>query len=351
MIITNTIKAESLENKTAYVNSKQFSRLYNLASQRFFLHQHVEKKLIQGLKPIQIQPEIILNLGADLTLENKYRVNFNNYTDLYQNNKKLKTLHILPEISTKTFNNKLNANANANTNTSNIKIKQKFSALYKSISNNLSKLKFNPLPWNNAKHLHNKTIEIAHILDINTAIATAHMQKNSVDIIYSNLTLNYYTSLASILNTWKDLLKPNGLILFSMFGMGTAKELENLNIILPLPDMHNIGDILLQQGFINPVIYTQRFELDYTVSNIQALLLDLHAFGLLFKIKSKQLSTSISSNINGNIHTLKQKLNAVNKISIEIIYAHAWYPNKINTLTSPQSQSIIQLDKLYNKIK
>jgi malonyl-CoA O-methyltransferase len=187
---------------------------------------------------------------------------------------------------------------------------------------------------------------MANILDL----PLLNIQQNSTDILYSNLALSYYSDLMSILNIWKNILKPDGLIIFSMFGAGTAKEIiQDTNNIIPLMDMHNVGDILLKQGFINPVIHTQRFDLDYSTSNIQGILADLHAFGLLFRLPKNQ---KITDNICNNLHEFKRYANNIKKISIEIIYAHAWYLNtNTNTLNNLNNSSIIQIDKLYQKIK
>jgi|GEM_PF-6285285 len=60
-------------------------------------------------------------------------------------------------------------------------------------------------------------------------------EEYSVDLIIANLVQN---NLETEIQAWRRLLKPNGLLMFSTFGV----------------EMHDIGDALLRAGFSDPVM-------------------------------------------------------------------------------------------------
>ena len=112
-------------------------------------------------------------------------------------------------------------------------------------------------------------------------------------------------------------LKVHGLIMFNYLGPDTAKEYRSLvtqNGWLG-PDMHDIGDLLTQSGFADPVMNMEYLTLEY--EDTELLMKDLVELGLL---KAQDLFSASSRELLTNIHQVNEKLN----LTLEIVYGHAW---------------------------
>ena len=106
----------------------------------------------------------------------------------------------------------------------------------------------------------------------------------AVDMIFSNLTLQWCSDLDKVFAEFRRLLKPGGLALFSTFGPDTLKELrdswaaaDKAVHVGAFIDMHDIGDALLRSGFADPVMDAERFTLTYT--DVYGVMNELKALG------------------------------------------------------------------------
>lgn len=152
---------------------------------------------------------------------------------------------------------------------------------------------------------------------------------NSVDVIASNLMMQWCPNLNQLFNECHRVLKNNGLILFSTFGPNTLKELkkswaviDNKTHVNTFTDMHDIGDQLLQSGFQSPVMEMENLTLTY--QSVTDLLRDLKAIGA-------QTVSTRSKSLTG-----KDKFQSMIKMyesyrqdgklpaTYEVIYGHAW---------------------------
>ncbi|MEN8176185.1 MAG: malonyl-ACP O-methyltransferase BioC, partial [Pseudomonadota bacterium] len=82
----------------------------------------------------------------------------------------------------------------------------------------------------------------------------------SVDLIFSNAALQWCNDLEATFQEFLRVLRPQGLLMFSTYGPDTLKELrqswaevDGTSHVSPFPDMHDIGDAMLQAGLFNPV--------------------------------------------------------------------------------------------------
>ena len=106
----------------------------------------------------------------------------------------------------------------------------------------------------------------------------------SVDLVFSNLAVQWVTDLGSLFAGLRRVLRPGGLLLFSSFGPDTLYELrEAWSQVDELPhvnrymDMHHVGDGLVSAGFRDPVMDTQRIVLQYR--EVRDLMRDLKGIG------------------------------------------------------------------------
>jgi malonyl-CoA O-methyltransferase len=103
-------------------------------------------------------------------------------------------------------------------------------------------------------------------------------------LIWANMMLHAVVDPAALIEQWQRLLRADGFVMFSCLGPGTLRELralyERLGWPSPTPgfvDMHDLGDMLVQAGFADPVMDQETLTL--TWSNPRALLDELRSLG------------------------------------------------------------------------
>ena len=157
---------------------------------------------------------------------------------------------------------------------------------------------------------------------------------NSLDVIWSSLTLQWANDLEGTLRDCHRSLAPGGLMLFATFGPDTLKELraafasiDSTPHVNRFADLHDIGDMLVNTGFANPVMEMEILTLTYP--DLKALMIDLKGIGahnaaatrrrgLMGKSAWQQLEQAYER------HRINGRLPA----TYEVIYGHAWAGDK-----------------------
>ena len=110
------------------------------------------------------------------------------------------------------------------------------------------------------------------------------LQQGSVDLVLSNLMLQWCEPLAAALAEVRRELKASGFFAFSTFGPDTLYELrsawaqaDGYNHVNHFSDMHEVGDALVHAGLMEPVLDVDRIEVGYP--DALALMHDLKAIG------------------------------------------------------------------------
>lgn len=87
------------------------------------------------------------------------------------------------------------------------------------------------------------------------------LAEGSVDVIFSNLCLQWVEDLDAVLAGFRRVLRPDGLLLFSTFGPGTLWQLreafaqaDDAPHVSPFADIAAVGDALVRAGFRQPVL-------------------------------------------------------------------------------------------------
>lgn len=87
----------------------------------------------------------------------------------------------------------------------------------------------------------------------------------SVDLVFSNLMLQWCVPPEAALAEVRRVLRPDGLFLFSTFGAQTLQELraawaaaDGLSHVHHFPDVHDLGAALLRSGLTEPVLDVDR---------------------------------------------------------------------------------------------
>lgn len=151
-------------------------------------------------------------------------------------------------------------------------------------------------------------------------------------------TLAWVSNLEKFFSETFRLTKPNGLLGFGSFGLGTLEnffyyfnkrnknnERKKINLI----DMHDVGDICFSAGYIDPIILSSKITLQY--NNEILALKELRSFfgnpeknrfrGLKGKDFKKLVLSSLSD--------CRSKEGLI-ELDIELVYGHAWKLDRKN---------------------
>lgn len=184
------------------------------------------------------------------------------------------------------------------------------------------------------------------------------LANQSVDLIFSNLTLQWCWALDSVFAEFQRVLKPEGLLTFTTLGPDTLKELraawssvDNNQHVNPFMDMHDIGDGLVRAGFIEPVMDVERYTLTYP--DVYRLMGDLKMLGaqtvgssgrkagLMGKKRQQEMIQSYE------VFRGEEGLPA----SFEVVYGHAWGGSQIPQQRAADGSVRIPIQSLKGRSK
>ncbi len=139
----------------------------------------------------------------------------------------------------------------------------------------------------------------------------------SVDLLFANLVLPWVGDLNTLFKEWKRVLRPEGLLVFTSLGPDTLADwrIDTPDSILPdFIDMHDLGDILVQAKFSDPVMDVDYLTLTYR--DVSQLIEELEVTGMIIPEENNLLEYA------------KNKLfpDDVYHTTYEVIYGHAWGP-------------------------
>ena len=148
-------------------------------------------------------------------------------------------------------------------------------------------------------------------------------------LVFSNLALQWCRPEAVFAEAAR-VLEPGGLLLFSTFGPDTLKELraafaavdrhEHVNRFV---DMHDLGDMLVNAGFADPVMDMEVITLEYAC--VEAVARDLKAIGAQNSLPGRPRGLSGRGRWRDVIANYeRERRNGVLPASYEVVYGHAW---------------------------
>jgi len=156
------------------------------------------------------------------------------------------------------------------------------------------------------------------------------LENDSVDFIYSSLSLQWCNDVERVFKEWKRVLKPGGMLLFSTLGPDTLKELRQCwqavdggEHVHGFMDMHNIGDALLSAGFAEPVMDVDNYTLTY--SSVIDLMRDLKTLGAVNASHNKTKTLTGKRRIKQLAEQYENyRQDARLPASYEVVFGHAW---------------------------
>jgi malonyl-CoA O-methyltransferase len=168
-------------------------------------------------------------------------------------------------------------------------------------------------------------------------VASLPIKAGSLDLIWSNLTLQWVGDPQGVFAEFRRVLRVGGLLSFTTFGPDTLKELraafltaDRATHVGRFIDMHDIGDMLLQAGFAEPVMDMETLTLTY--GDATGLMRDLKAIG------ARNLTAGRPRGLMGRqrwqrmLSTLEEtRRDGRLPATFEVVYGHAWKPQPRTT--------------------
>ncbi len=156
---------------------------------------------------------------------------------------------------------------------------------------------------------------------------------NSVDVIFSNLCLQWVEDLPAVFAGFRRVLKPGGLLVCSTFGHDTLVELraafaeaDDTAHVSRFVQIAQFGDALLAAGFRDPVLDRDMFTLTY--DDLPALMRELKAIGATNAMHDRRHTLTGRGRLAAAQAAYEPLRRTDGKLpsSWEVIYAHAWAP-------------------------
>ncbi len=166
---------------------------------------------------------------------------------------------------------------------------------------------------------------------VNGDMSMLPFSSGQFDLVFSNQVIHWGPSLATVFREFSRVMRPDGCLMFSTLGPDTFQELRqsfqvadsfaHVNAFL---DMHDIGDCLLHEKFIDPVMDMEILTAHY--STLADLLAGLRAQGV------RNIHGNRNPGLTGKDawHKFEQKilsfLTPEQKLPLtyEVLYGHAW---------------------------
>ena len=176
------------------------------------------------------------------------------------------------------------------------------------------------------------------------------------DLIFANQVLHWSSSIPSVLEELNRIMKPDACLMFSTLGPDTFQEIrqawtrvDGYSHTNDFIDMHEMGDHLMAQHFLDPVVDMEMLTVHYP--NLRQLLQALKAQGV------RNVNPSRNPGLTG-----KRVWQAFEKeitqfktqegkfpLTYEVVYGHAWRGNQYHTNKGTETR--ISVDQLRKTVK
>lgn len=180
-----------------------------------------------------------------------------------------------------------------------------------------------------------------------------------LDMVWANMVLHQQAQPLALLRQWLNMLRVNGMVMFSALGPDTLRELRHVYAQMGwaqpthlFTDMHDWGDMLVQCGFAEPVMDMETLTITYT--NLDKLLADLRECGRNLNMArtphclgrgwQQQLRAALEQHLPRDVHG-----NYV--LSVEIIYGHALRPEPKALIQAHTNVSLADMQRMLRKPK
>jgi len=186
-------------------------------------------------------------------------------------------------------------------------------------------------------------------------LAPNEVMPGMAQLLWSHLDLHAHADLPGLIAQWHGALAVEGFVMFSCFGPDTFMELRALHARLGLGpagpewwDMHDIGDLLVQAGFADPVMDQERITL--TWGRTEDLLRDLRTLG--GNLAPSRFAGLRSRAWRGRyLEALESLRNAEGRLALtlELVQGHAFKPQPKLKMAAHTEVSLSQMREMLKK--
>lgn len=173
---------------------------------------------------------------------------------------------------------------------------------------------------------------------VNADVYQLPFADSSVDLIVSNLMIQWCDDLDSVFREFRRVLRADGLLMFTTLGPDTLTELrqswqavdEEYEHVNNFIDMHDIGDALIRAGFGQPVMDVENFTLTY--DKPIGVLKDLKAIGATNANQDRSTGLMGKQKFLAMLKAYENfRGNKDNKIpaTYEAVHGHAWASQEV----------------------
>lgn len=166
------------------------------------------------------------------------------------------------------------------------------------------------------------------------AVATAEqlpLAPGRLDLAWANMLLPWLEEPRPLFREVLGSLRVGGLLMFSTLGPDTLRELrggfrDGYAHTQRFADMHDLGDMLLESGFADPVVDMEVITLTY--ADLDTLLADLRGAGAGCAMEDRRRSLAgrgLRQALEAHYETWRRPDGRL-PATFEVIYGHAWKP-------------------------
>ena len=154
----------------------------------------------------------------------------------------------------------------------------------------------------------------------------------SVDLVFSNLMLQWCNQPDAVFHEFRRVLRPGGLLLFATFGPDTLQELraawsaaDGHTHVSRFIDMHDLGDALVRAGLADPVMDAEHLTLTY--ADLRSLMRDLKTMGAGNATAGRNRGLTGRQRLAAaEAHYERLRRDGRLPATWEVVYGHAWAP-------------------------
>ncbi|HUG98856.1 MAG TPA: malonyl-ACP O-methyltransferase BioC [Gammaproteobacteria bacterium] len=182
--------------------------------------------------------------------------------------------------------------------------------------------------------------------------AAIPLADGSVDLVFSNLMLQWCDSPDRVFAEVHRVLRPGGLLLFSSFGPDTLKELraawraaDGHTHVNRFIDMHDLGDALVRAGLQTPVMDMEYLTLTYR--DVRSLMRDLRTMGASNATAGRRRGLTGRRRL-AAVEAWYEGLRAEGRLPAtwEVVYGHAWAGRPRSDQDAPSGEVAVPLSRI-----
>lgn len=191
------------------------------------------------------------------------------------------------------------------------------------------------------------------VLRINADARALPLADASVDVLFSNLCVQWIDDVPALFAEFRRVLRPGAYVVLSTFGPDTLHELraawaqaDRAPHVSQFADIGRIGDALLHAGFRDPVLDAEHFTLTYP--DAPKLMRELKAIGATNADARRLRGLTGGGRWRRAVEAYEAfRVDGKLPATYEVIYAHAWAPESSQPRRSGGSEiATFSVDRL-----